>query len=74
MGKSKKYDIAFEYYRGNRRYIVSHPEQSGTLTVAAPTEVAAMVAAAKKWGVRWQCYEFYAFCEVSIYKKKGADL
>ena len=50
---------------------MSHPEHSGTLLVAAPTEVAAIVAAAKKWGVRWQCYEFYAFCEVSIYKKRA---
>ena len=73
MGRSKKYDIAFEEYLGTRRYTVSHPEHSGTLLVAAPTEVAAMVAAAKKWGVRWQRYEYYAFCEVKMFKRKGED-
>ena len=60
----KDYDIAFEHYRGHRRYIVTHPEHSGALVVAAPDEVAAIVAAAKKWQVRWQSFGFYAFCEV----------
>jgi hypothetical protein len=70
MNEPKNYDIAFEHYRGRRRYIVTHPEYSGALVVAAPDEVAAIVAAAKKWQTRWQSFEFYAFCKVVIYNKK----
>lgn len=49
MNEPKNYDIAYEGYRGHRRYIVTHPQYSGTLVVAVPGEVSAIVAAAKKW-------------------------
>jgi hypothetical protein len=74
MGENRKnYDIAFEHYRGQRRYIVTHPEHSGALVVAAPDEVAAIVAAAKKWQARWQSFEFYAFCNVVIYNGRNTS-
>ena len=73
MSEPKKYDIAFEHYRGQRRYTVTHPEHSGALVVAAPDDVAAIVAAAEYWQVRWQCFEFYAFCKVGIYNRKKPD-
>ena len=70
----KKYDVAFEGYYGSKRYSVSHPDYETVLKVAAPSEVTAIVAAAKKWKVRWQTYEFYAYCEVEcINKKKGTE-
>jgi len=72
--KSNNYDIAFEGYHGRRRYTVSHPDYSGVLMVAAPNDVAAIVAAAEIWGVRWQNFGFYAFCEVRRYiieEKRG---
>ncbi len=72
--KEKSYDATYEHYRGRRRYTVAHPAHRKALVVAAPDEVTAIVAAAKKWKVRWQSYEFYAFCEVSIYNKKGAGI
>ena len=71
--KSNNYDTAFEHYRGHRRYIVTHPEHSGTLVVAAPDDVAAIVAAAEYWQVRWQCFEFYAFCKVGIYNGRNTS-
>ena len=61
MTKANEYDIAFEDYRGRRRYTVSHPDFSGELIVAAPDDVAAIVAAAELWHTRWQSFEFYAF-------------
>ena len=64
MSDIKKYDIAFEHYRGYRRYTVSHPEFVEEIIVAAPDDVAAIVAAAEKWHIRWQSFEFYAFCKV----------
>ena len=70
MNQPKNYDIAFEHYRGHRRYTVSHPEHSGVLLVAAPDEVAAIVAAAEYWQVRWQNFGFYAFCNVVIYNRR----
>ena len=72
--KEKNYDAAFEHYRGRRRYTVAHPAHKKTLIVAAPDEVSAIVAAAKKWKERWQSVDFYAFCEVRVYNKKGADI
>ena len=73
MEDRKKYDIAFEHYRGYRRYTVSHPDFGEEIIVAAPDDVAAIVAAAEKWQVRWQSFEFYAFCKVVIYNKKKLD-
>lgn len=48
--KNDKIDGRFENYRGTKRFCVSHPDYSPTLTIAAPCEAAAIVAAAQKWG------------------------
>ena len=61
---AKEYDCCFEGYRGTKRFTVSHPKHKKGLTVAAPNEDAAMVAAAKHWNTRWQAVEFYAYAEV----------
>lgn len=45
-------------------YDVQHPKY-GVVRVEAETEDAAIVAAAAAWGVRWQEYGFYAWCEVT---------
>ncbi len=50
--KLDKIDGRFENYRGTKRFCVSHPDYSPTLTIAAPCEAAAIVAAAQKWGGR----------------------
>lgn len=50
--KDDKIDARFENYRGTKRFCVSHPDYSPTLTIAAPCEAAAIVAAAQKWGGR----------------------
>ena len=74
MGEqSNKYNIAFGHYRGHRRYTVSHPDFVGEIIVAAPDEVTAIVAAAKKWQTRWQSFEFYAFCKVGIYNGRNTS-
>lgn len=64
--KDDKIDARFENYRGTKRFCVSHPDYSPTLTIAAPCEAAAIVAAAQKWGgeVKWTAYSFYASCSV----------
>ena len=64
--KDDKIDARFENYRGAKRFCVSHPDYSPTLTVAAPCEAAAIVAAAQRWGggVKWTAYRFYAYCSV----------
>ncbi len=67
--KLRDYDVAFEDYSGRRRYAVSHPNHPRKIIVAAPSEEAAIVGAAKRWRVRWQEYDFYAFCEVEMVRK-----
>lgn len=64
--KDDKIDARFENYRSTKRFCVSHPDYSPTLTIAAPCEAAAIVAAAQKWGgeVKWTAYSFYAYCTV----------
>lgn len=62
--KDDKIDARFENYRGTKRFCVSHPDYSPTLTIAAPCEAAAIVAAAQKWGAKWTAYRFYAYCSV----------
>lgn len=62
--KNDKIDGRFENYRGTKRFCVSHPDYSPTLTIAAPNEAAAIVAAAQKWGAKWTAYSFYAYCTV----------
>lgn len=61
-----KIDGRFENYRGTKRFCVSHPDCSPTLTIAAPCEAAAIVVAAQTWGggVKWTAYSFYAYCSV----------
>lgn len=64
--KNNRIYARFENYRGNRQFCVSHLDYSPTLTVAAPCEAAAIVAAAQRWGggVKWTAYSFYAYCSV----------
>lgn len=52
-------------YRGGRCWSVRHPAHRKSVCVAAPTEEAAIVAAAAYWRERWTAIEFYMFCEVS---------
>lgn len=47
-----KIDGRFKNYRGTKRFCVSHPDYNPTLTIAAPCEAAAIVAAAQRWGGR----------------------
>lgn len=58
------YDCRFEEYGGTNRFTVKHPAHFGELRVAAPDEASAIVAAADRWGERWQDYSFYAYCVV----------
>ena len=67
---AKEYDCCFEGYRGTKRFTVSHPKRKKDLTVAAPSEEAAMVAAAKHWDTRWQAVEFYAYAKVIPQQRK----
>lgn len=57
-------DIAYEDYKGNKRFTVTHPAHAGELTVAAPDENTALVAAANYWGETWTRYGYYAYCNV----------
>lgn len=51
-------DATAEGYKGPRMWSVLWKFRTPA-TVAAPTPEAAMVAAARFWGVRWQAPEFY---------------
>lgn len=62
--KEEKLDGVFGNYSGKKRFSVSHPDFRNPLRVAAPSEEAAIVVAAKIRGVKWTAYEFYAYCEV----------
>lgn len=55
--------VHFEGYRGRKLYCVTHPRH-GSLTIAAPDEATAIVAAASQWRERWQAYGFYTSCIV----------
>ncbi len=63
-GYSDPIDVTFEGYTGKKLYRVTHP-QLGGLLIAAPDDVAAIVAAAKRWGRRWQEWDFYTSCIVN---------
>lgn len=68
-----KCDAVFEGYTGRLAWTVSHPRHKKPLTVLAPKEEAALVAAAEYWGERWQSYSFYPYCEIfrtSVTKEK----
>lgn len=54
----------YEDYRGKKKWVVEHPDH-GKATVFAPDEDAAIVAAAKAFGVQWTQLEFYTGCSVS---------
>ena len=62
MGRGRK--TTFTDYRGDLRWTVKHPDH-GSVTVTAPDETAAIVAAAQFWRTAWTKVQFYAFCEVS---------
>ena len=59
----KKEKPRFDGYTGNKIWRVSHPDH-GEIEVFAPSLPAAIAAAAKVWGRRWQEYAFYADCSV----------
>lgn len=63
----KDYDVKFEQYSGVKRFNVAPPPQffKRTIVAAAPDEDSAIVAAASFLGIRWQRYDFYAYCEVT---------
>lgn len=56
-------DVRFNGYTGKKCFSVLHPDYP-PITAAAPDENSAIVAAAKKLGVRWQTYGFYSWCSV----------
>lgn len=62
-GYSDPINATFEGYTGRKIYRVTHPRH-GCLQIAAPDEVAAIVAAASKWEERWQAWDFYTNCIV----------
>lgn len=52
-------------YTGKKRWSVRHPRHAQPITVTAPTELTALVAAANGWGERWQSIEFYTAATVT---------
>lgn len=54
----------YEDYRGKKKWVVEHPDH-GKVTVFAPDEDTAIVAAAKAFGVPWTQMKFYTMCSVS---------
>lgn len=62
---ARDFNCAYQDYSGSKRYIVSHPAHAGDdLTVAAPDENSALVAAADRWGEKWTKIDFYCYCKV----------
>ena len=62
-----KADAVFQKYSGKKRFWVK-PKGRAQILCAAPSEHAAIVAAAEYYNARWQDYEFYAFCDVFVAK------
>ena len=54
----------YEDYSGKKKWLVQHPDH-GEAAVLAPDEDAAIVAAAKAFGVPWTALDFYTGCNVS---------
>lgn len=54
----EKYAARYQDYKGSELWTVSHPEHR-TVTVAAPDENSAIVAAATVWRVKWTAIEIY---------------
>lgn len=63
--KAVSADVAYENYTGRKRFEVEHPAHRRRIIVAAPNADSAIVAAAARWGERWQKYSFYAYCRVN---------
>lgn len=63
-GYSDPIDVTVEGYAGPKLFRVTHPRHGGLL-IAAPDEVTAIVAAAKRWKRRWQDWDFYTDCIVN---------
>lgn len=60
-----KIDGVFGEYGGKKRFIVTRPKYNKAVRVAAPSDTAAIVAAAKAFGAKaWTEYEFYSNCTV----------
>lgn len=59
----KYYDARFAGYTGKKRFDVTHPRH-GRLTVCAPDQDAAIVAAAGRWKTDWTRVEYYSNCSV----------
>ena len=64
LNEGEVVDAIFDGYTGRGRFYVMH-EALSTCRVAARTPEAAIVAAAKHFGRRWQDYSFYAYCVVT---------
>lgn len=62
--KEERLDGVYGEYGGKKRFSVSHPDFKTPLRVAAPTEDAAIVAAAESCGRKWTEYAFYAYRRV----------
>lgn len=69
---SKTLTATFPEYTGNRQWEVTHPAHKSKVKVYAPSEEAAIVAAAKAWGENWTKCDFYMNCTVLAIKEKGA--
>lgn len=59
----REVDTIYGGYDGAEAWAVWHPDYE-QLTVAAPDEASAIVAAAGAWGVRWTDYGVYSRCTV----------
>lgn len=57
--------VRYTDYEGNKRFLVSHPDQKSSVEVYAPDKNAALCAAAAYWNRRWQSISFYAYAIVS---------
>ena len=60
--KESPAQAVFGDYKGKILYRVSHPKYRPVI-VSAPTEEAAIVAAAEYYHVKWTSYDFYPYCE-----------
>jgi len=60
----------FNGYTGSRMYRVTHPDHE-TVSIAAPSQPAAICVAATLWGEQWQDRKFYSACSASHIIKSG---
>lgn len=59
----KYFDCSFGTYSGKQRWVVKHPKYR-EITVRAPDDAAAIMAAGKFLGEDWTRLSFYTNCEV----------